>query len=139
MALADLIGTWRLLSHQFASLESDERRNMFGDDPQGLLMITADSRMMAMITTKDRKTAEGDAGAAALFKSMLAYAGPFRIEAENQLITTVEVAWYPDWVGGEQTREFSLFGDVLSLMTPVVLHPMFGGQKARGILKWQRV
>ena len=139
MALEDLFGTWKLISHQFAMTDTDERRDMFGADPRGTLVITSDQRMMALITSNDRQPSDSQVGDAALFKSMLAYSGPVRIEGDDQFITTVEVSWQPGWVGSEQARTFSLNGDILSIMTPEMLHPMFPGWPARGVLKFQRI
>lgn len=139
MTPEDLFGTWALISHQFVAIETDERREMFGPEPLGTLVITPDHRMIAFITAKDRKAAEGEAGNAALYKSMLAYSGPFRLEGPDQLITTVELAWYPAWIGGEQLRTIALEGDILTIMTPIATHPMFPGQTACGVLKWRRL
>jgi len=69
---------------------------------------------------------------------MMAYSGPFRVEGEDQFITDVEVSWHPGWVGTEQARTFSIDGDILSIITAETLHPMFPGQKGRGVLKWKR-
>lgn len=139
MAIEDLFGTWKLLSHQFITIATDERRDMFGADPIGMLMISPDKRMMAIITSKDRQASDSVAGDAALFKSSLAYGGPLRIAGDDQFITSVEVSWHPEWLGTEQTRIFRLNGDTLSIMTPSMLHPMFPGQTARGVLAWHRI
>lgn len=137
MAIEDLFGTWTLLTHRFVATASGEFKEMFGPAPQGCLIITPDQRMMALITADGRKPAEGDAGEAALFKSMLSYAGPFRIEGD-QFITKVEVAWQPGWVGSEQSRTFEVQNGILSLKTPITQHPLFPGQMACGILTWQK-
>ncbi|MDB5658487.1 MAG: hypothetical protein JWS10_1102 [Cypionkella sp.] len=139
MTPEDLFGTWTLISHQFVTLETDERREMFGADPLGTLVLTPDHRMIAFITANDRKPAVDDASTAALYKSMLVYSGPFRLEAPDQLVTTVEMAWHPAWVGGEQARTLALEGDILSIMTPVMAHPTIAGQTARGVLTWRRL
>ena len=138
MTPEDIFGTWMLISHQMVTLGTDERREMFGPDPLGTLVLTPDHRMMAFITAKDRKPAVDDASTAALYKSMLAYSGPFRLEAPDQLVTTVEMAWHPAWVGSEQARTLALEGDILSIMTPVMAHPTISGQTSRGVLKWRR-
>lgn len=139
MALNGLFGTWKLMSHQFVTTDGQDRREMFGPDPEGYLVITPDSRMMTLITAKDRQAALDEAGNAALFKSLLAYCGPIRIEGEDQFIVNVDAAWQPGWVGGQQARTFVLDGDNLSIMTPETLHPMFPGRTARGVLTWQRI
>ena len=83
-------------------------------------------------------TADSEAAEAALFKSMMAYSGPFRIAGDDQFISEVEVSWHPGWIGTEQARTFTVDGDVLSITTAEVLHPMFPGRRGRGVLKWRR-
>ena len=134
MAIEDLFGTWTLLTHRFVATASGEFKEMFGAAPKGCLILTPDHRMMALITADNRIPGEDEA---ALFKSMLCYAGPFRIEGD-QLVTTVEVAWHPAWVGSEQSRAFELQNGILSLKTPVTQHPLFPGQEACGVLTWRK-
>lgn len=112
---------------------------MYGAAPLGYLFITPDKRMITVITSNDRVPSDSESGDAALFKSMMAYSGPFRIEGDDQFITEVEVSWHPGWLGTEQARSFSVAGDILSIMTVETLHPMFPGRKGRGVLKWRRV
>lgn len=138
MKIHDIFGVWKLISLQFAKTDTGDRKDMYGADPLGYIFITPDKRMMTIVTSRSRAEADTDSGNAALFKSMMAYSGPFRIEGNDQFITNVEVSWHPGWVGTEQARTFSIEDDILSITTAEVLHPMFPGQKGRGILKWQR-
>ncbi len=134
MSQDTLFGSWTLISHQFVTSDTLDSRDMFGTDPMGTLVMTPDHRLIALITAKGRQASDSEA---ALFKSALAYAGPFRIEAD-QIITTVEVAWNPGWLGHEQARTFALTDGILTIMTPETSHPMFDGRPARGVLKWKR-
>ena len=138
MGLQDLIGTWKLISLQFVASDTGECRDMYGADPLGYIFITPDKRMMTVITSNGRTASDSEADDAALFKSMMAYSGPFRIEGEDQFVTEVEVSWHPGWVGTEQARTFSIDDDILSITTAETLHPMFPGRKGRGIVRWQR-
>ena len=135
MVHENLIGAWKLLSHQFVATGTGESRDMFGIDPQGSLLISANMRMVVLVTKSERQTTDDES---ALFNSVLAYAGQLRIEGKDQFITSIDVSWRPDWVGTEQTRQFSLDGDILTIMTQEMLHPIFSNQKARGILKFAR-
>ena len=134
----NLFGNWKLISLRFVVTATDESRDMYGADPHGYLFITKDQRMMAVITANDRRSADGEPAEAALYRSMMAYSGPFRIEGDDKFITRVEVAWHPGWVGTDQARTFSVDGDILSITTTEILHPMFPGRPGRGVLKWQR-
>jgi hypothetical protein len=111
---------------------------MYGADPLGYIFITPDKRMITLVTSSGRVPSDSESGDAALFKSMMAYSGPFQIEGEDTFVTKVEVSWHPSWVGTEQARTFSVVGDILSITTAETLHPMFPGRKGRGVLKWQR-
>jgi len=138
MGLEDLVGIWKLMSLQFVVSDTGERTDMYGADPLGYLFITPAKRMITVITSQGREPSDSESGDAALFKSMMAYSGPFRIEGEDQFITEVEVSWHPGWVGTEQARFFFVVGDILSITTAETLHPMFPNRKGRGVLKWQR-
>ena len=138
MAGSTLYGNWKLISLQFVATDTGEARDMYGADPLGYLFLTPDQRMMTVITSKSRVSADGELTEASLFRSMMAYSGPFRIEGGNQFITRVEVSWHPAWVGTDQARTFAVDGDILSITTAETTHPMFPGRPGRGILKWQR-
>jgi hypothetical protein len=138
MAQHKLIGTWRLVSVQYEFADTRERTDMYGAKPLGYLIITQDQRMMTIITSDGRKPPMGDTDEAALFKSMMAYSGKYRLEGEDQFITKAEVAWHPAWVGTEQARFFKVSGDKLSILTAQVAHPMFPGRMGRGIVTWHR-
>jgi Lipocalin-like domain len=139
MGHENLFGVWKLISLQFALNDTGEHRDMYGADPLGYIFITPDQRMMTIVTSRGRKPSDSESGDADLFKSMMAYSGPFRIEGLDQFVTKVEVAWHPGWVGTDQARTFSIEDDILSITTAETLHPMFPGQKGRGIVKWQRI
>ena len=93
---------------------------------------------MAILTRSDRAPPKEDADGAALFKSMMAYTGNFRIEGKDKFITDVDLAWHPGWNGTEQTRFFKVEGDTLSITTAQQTHPMFPGRMGRGIITWIR-
>ncbi len=135
MGVETVFGVWRLLSLQFVTSDGGAPQDMYGADPEGYIFITPDQRMMTVITSKDRSASDGDA---ALYQSMMACSGPFRIEGEDQFITDVEVSWHPGWVGGEQARTFLIEDDILSIPTAETLPLMFPGQTGRGVLRWQR-
>ena len=101
----------------------------------GVVILTAEGRLLTLITASNRApTATADD----LFDSMMAYSGLYRLQG-NRLITTVDSAWHPAWVGTEQARSIKHDGDTLSLMSPDFHeHPKFPGQRVRGIAIWQK-
>ena len=128
-------GTWKLVSLQFEDADTKQRRDMYGPKPQGYLILTEAGRMMALLTSNERTPAHDEA---ALFKSMMAYTGNYRLD-NDKLVIQVDVAWHPGWIGSEQIRFFQLDGDLLSIASAVQSHPMFPGQTGRGVMVWQRV
>jgi hypothetical protein len=109
-----LVGTWKLVSFQFEVEGNDERRDAFDEHPVGVVIITAEGRLLTLITASNRAPT---AAASDLFDSMMAYSGLYRLQG-NRLITTVDSAWHPAWVGTEQARSIKYDGDTLSLMSP---------------------
>jgi hypothetical protein len=131
------IGNWRLLSLRFVVSQTGASAEMYGADPIGHLILTAEGRMMTVITRRDRPVPATEADEAALFRGMMAYSGAYRLDGD-QFITAVDTAWHPSWVGTEQARTFTLDGNRLSIVTAEISHPMFPGQPGRGVLEWGR-
>ncbi len=102
------VGTWRLV--EWIARVGDKEQQPYGGKATGLLTYTGDGRMNATLMRTDRPslsattlgsaTASERARAAAGY---LSYAGTFRIEA-NEVVHTVEVSLFPNWVAGEQRR-----------------------------------
>jgi Lipocalin-like domain len=100
--------------------------------------MTEGGRMMGLLTSSERAVPNEPADGAALFNSMMAYSGRFRIEGSDKFVTNVDVAWHPAWNGTEQVRSFHCNGDELSIRTDAGTHPMFPGKMGYGILTWRR-
>ena len=54
-----LVGTWKLVSFQFETEGSDEPRDVYDEHPTGFLVITAEGRMMLLLTAGDRTLMQG--------------------------------------------------------------------------------
>ena len=106
--------------------------------PRGSLILTPEGRMMALIVGGERQPGQTDAAQAALFRTMVAYTGRYRIEGD-QFITTVDVSWNEAWTGTEQRRFYTLDGDRLDILTAWLPHPTHPEhQMMRAILSWER-
>ena len=74
-----IVGTWRMVSWTEEETDSKAVRKVFGEHPNGLLTLTADNRMMQIVTDPNRKlpaqTKITDAEALQLFQTMNAFAG----------------------------------------------------------------
>ena len=133
-----LVGIWKLQSIQFEFADTSESVDLYGANPSGCLIQTVDGRMMTIITRSDRMPPKEDADGAALFNTMMAYTGTYRIDSDDKFVTDVDLAWHPAWNGTQQARFFKVDGDILSITTAQQGHPMFPGRTGRGILKWKR-
>ncbi len=121
-----LVGTWRLVSARFEA-ESAAPFDMYSPNAEGRLMVGPD--YLAVIITMP-----GEAGA---MPNVLAYSGRYRVEA-GRLVTAVDLASMPPWVGTEQARQIAIEGDELTLRTPVGPHPASPGKPGSGILTLRR-
>jgi hypothetical protein len=128
-----LLGTWKLVSFQIETEDSSERRDVYDTHPLGVLVLT-ERRFTALLTASDQSH---DADAAALFDRMMAYSGHYRVQADK-IITFVDIAWHPAWLGTEQIRFFKLDDNKLSISSLPLQHPKFPDQLVRGIVVWQK-
>ena len=138
VASSKLVGTWQLLSCKFELADTGGAVDMYGPDPLGYLILTAEGRLMVLQTARDRPPPRNDADLAELFKSLIAYTGRYRVEGNDRFVTDVDVAWHPAWLGTEQARAFTLEGDVLAIATLGMSHPNFPGRSGRAVLRWKR-
>ena len=140
-ALADdgtkVVGTWQLASFWHEFQDGSEPRPMYGKNPTGYIVFTADGRMMSIVEAEGRKAPQSDEDRAAAFRSLIAYTGRYRFEGDK-FITKVDVSWNPAWVGTEQARSFKLDGDRLQVISPWVMSPNLG-KMTRATVTWDRV
>lgn len=110
-----LIGVWKLETLVVESVETKERRHVYGEQPTGYIIMTPE-RLMTVIAGQGRKPAKTDEERAALLRTMFAYTGSYKVEGDR-LVTKVDVSWNEAWVGTDQTRIVRLEGDKLILQT----------------------
>ena len=133
-----LVGTWQLVSSKFELTDTGESVDIYGPEPLGYLILTAEGRLIVVETVRDRPLPQNDADNALLFKSMLAYSGRCRVLDDNRFITNVDVAWHPAWMNTEQTRAFEIDDDLLSVSTVGMVHPNFPGRTGQAVVRWRR-
>jgi hypothetical protein len=133
-----LVGTWKLKSFLVEDVATGERKPVLGEHPQGYLVFLPEGRLISVVTADTRRPSSTETERAAAFRSMLAYAGRYRVEADR-FIATVDVSWDESWLGSEQVRFFCIGGDRLSIETaPQLAFGPGDGPKTRGIVVWQR-
>jgi len=138
MAESALLGSWKLISFEVELRDSRERQRPFGASPNGYLILGSDGRMMALLTSKERAAGQKDGDVTALFRSMMAYTGRYRVEG-NQFITKVDASWNQSWNGSEQVRFWNLDRDrlvVKNQWAPSATVP--GGPMAQATATWER-
>jgi hypothetical protein len=132
-----LVGVWKLNSFVIEIMQTKERRNQYGANPKGYLIITPE-RFMSIITAEGRKPPQTDEDRINGFRTMYAFTGPYRVEGDR-LTVKVDVAWNEAWIGTDQTRILRLEGDKLfieSVPAPATNNPDLG--MTRGIGEWER-
>jgi Lipocalin-like domain len=132
---APLVGLWRLVAFQREYQASGEREYPMGRTPAGYILFQPEGRMAVVITGEGRKVPTTDEDRAGLFKSLVAYTGPYRVDGAKW-ITTVEVSANPASVGTEQARAFEISGDRLQEMTAWAAQP--DNRMARFVITYQR-
>jgi hypothetical protein len=133
-----LVGSWRLLSVEATFTDTGERVATFGPAPSGRMTLTQAGRITFLITKSNRQPAANDAARAALFNETIAYSGMARAERPGQFVTTVDVSLFPEEVGIEKLRLFTLDGDRLIIRRPEQTSRVTQGRLARSDLVWVR-
>lgn len=136
-----LIGTWQLVG-MYRNTETGEREppSAGWEDAHGFLTYTAEGRMFALLSKRDKDPIGypdvDDAKRVDAHKSMVAYTGLYDFHGDH-VLHHVDICWIPDWEGGDQRREVALDGDRLTLTTPHGRRP--DGSMASFSLEWRRV
>jgi hypothetical protein len=138
-----LVGTWKLLSFESQSADG-EISHPFGEHAHGLLMYDSHGRMSVVLTRADRPTfVSGDPARGtpeeikAAFDGFSAYCGTYNIDNKRRTVTHhVEANSFPNWVGTDQQRFFTLSGRRLTLRAPPLL---VDGQTVTFTAVWERV
>ena len=131
-----LIGTWKLVSFQ-TIVENSEPQNNLGARPKGYIILTREGRKITIGTGENRKAGTSDIEQLALYKSLFAYSGKYRVEG-GDFITTVDVSWNETWNGTEQRRHFRIEGDKLFIDTVPGPSALFPGKTSFGRTVFER-
>jgi hypothetical protein len=135
---ANLVGTWKLVSLEIEFQDTGERRQPYGKNPIGYTIFTPEGRVMTVIEGEGRKAPQTDEDRAGLLRTMFAYSGRYRVQADKWT-TAFDVAWNPAWTATEQTWSYKVEGERLLVTTPWAPAPNFPGKTTRGIVAYTRV
>jgi hypothetical protein len=124
-----LIGTWKQLSGTMVEEGSTSERSNLSAAPNGFVNFSADGRLILLSTDSARKKPAGEvptaAEAEALYRSMIAYAGTYKL-AGNKVTYHLEATWNESWTGSKQVRYWKVEGDLLTITTPEIVNPLTG-------------
>src|SRR5262249_51974430 len=112
-----IIGFWKLVSYGVEVQATGKIELVMGQHPTGYAYFGSEGRAMFIVTAEGRKPAKTTEQRANLLITLVAYTGTYRIEGDRW-ITSVDVAWNPEWVGTEQARTFKIEGERLQVLTP---------------------
>jgi hypothetical protein len=136
-----ILGTWKLKSFVREVLPTGERYNQFGEHPDGYLSYSPDGRMYAILTWDNRikphDVVPTDEEQAKLYRTMLAYAGTYTVDADK-VIHHVDISWNQAFTGTDQIRFYKLDGNTLTITT-APNKSMVDGREGRLILVWEKV
>ena len=128
-----LIGTWKQLSGTMVEEGSTSERSNLSAAPNGFVNFSADGRLILLSTDSARKKPAGEvptaAEAEALYRSMIAYAGTYKL-AGNKVTYHLEATWNESWTGSKQVRFWKVEGDLLTITTPEIVNPLTGKRSA---------
>jgi hypothetical protein len=138
--VAQLIGTWQLVSVVDTIDGKTQTSVRYGAHPVGFLMYEPDGHMCATLTNGDRPAWKDvdnptDAEKIAYFDGFVAYCGTFKLDSQNSVVTHYPtISLTPDYVGSAQPRPFRLESDKLII---TATHGISVGVQKR-VLTWQR-
>jgi hypothetical protein len=138
-----IIGTWKLVSYVREDVSSGAKSDVMGAHPSGYINYGPDGRMIVIIVGSDRKKPVGAVAtpdeAAALIRSMLAYAGTYTIDKKAATVTHhIDVSWDQTRTGTDHVRTFRLEAKRLTLTTESSRDPASGQDSVRTLV-WERL
>lgn len=136
--LPDLFGAWRLRRYYLTNVQTRERIDPFGAQPNGVLILLPEGRMVALLTPEEQKQPATEAEEADAFRRMIAYSGLYQLEPPDRFVTTVDAAWFHPWVGSNQARRFKLNDNTLDNISDPTRIPLTGDALVFGTLSWVR-
>lgn len=123
----DLVGVWRLVGGSITDEAGGGHGQPYGPDGKGLLSLTRDGRMMAVLVDAG-ETAQGDP------REFASYCGTYTFDGE--FLTTTTYAHSAPRFLAPQVRRVKLEGEHLVLVPPIV---EAGERRLTRELVWERI
>lgn len=116
----DIVGSWKQTTFYQKVVATGEKRILWGSEKvTGRVIYTKEGTFCSMGTGTDRKQAGGvatDEERLALFKTMYAYCGTYKVEGDK-LRLQADVAWTPAWLKVQHDPTIKTDGKTLNLTT----------------------
>ena len=118
---AKLTGVWKMTSWTRHEIVTGKDGKLFGEHPGGYLIYTQGGHF-AWTGFKDQRPKPAaaeltDAERIALFKTMYAYNGTYKVEG-SKIVDTVEGAWNEGWVGTSfYIDKYEVAGNTLTMVS----------------------
>jgi len=125
---SSVVGVWKLVGGTTTDPSGKELGVPYGPRGMGLVSLTADGRMMAVLVDGRSKTPDGK-------RDYSSYCGNYTFDGST-LITTVDAASDPSRMGSQQVRKVRFEGERMILVPP---DREEGGVKLHRELTWERV
>ena len=109
-----LPGTYKVIS-MTAEVDGAAPQAIFGEAPRGFVMLTP-SRVAFLITAEGRKFGRSVEERAALWETLAAYSGTYRLDG-SRFAVLVDVSANEMWNGTTQMRNWRLEGNRLTITT----------------------
>jgi hypothetical protein len=123
------VGTWRLAGATATDANGNKKDVPYGPRGMGLVTLTADGRMMAVLVDGRTSLPEGDK------RAYSSYCGNYTFDGST-LTTIVDACSDPARMGTAQVRQVRFEGDRMILVPPVT---EASGVKVTRELTWERV
>jgi len=152
-----IIGVWTLISFKLQPVDGGETIMPHGpnrEDHRGRGIMTADGFMGAFVSTEKELiklpkadfVANSDEDVARIARAFSSYCGRLSLSDVKGLSglvhTDVELALNPAWIGGRQTRRFTMErsgGNDYMTLQPVEPMLMTDGKRYLGTLRWEKL
>lgn len=134
-----IIGTW-ILQSIFYKDSKGEKVNLYGENPNGILMYDKFGFMNAQIGNSNRtllkeSDVESQETKVKSYDTYIGYYGTFFKKDKNTIIHKVIGCQKPDWEGEEEVRIVSTQGNVLYITTPPTT---INGHETKIEVYWER-
>ncbi len=139
MAKEQFVGSWEL-KEWTAELSDESKVFPFGEGPKGRLTYDSHGRMAVQIMQGNRPKFSSDDPLQAqpeevvgAYSGFIAYCGTYEVNLETaNVVHSITISSFPNWVGQDQIRNFEFHGDELTLSTDLI-----GGSRHR--LVWRKM